>query len=52
MFNNRTAVMIQDEFELREESVVYWSAHTEARIEIINDKLARLVMNGKAYMPI
>lgn len=48
MFNNRTAVMIQDEFELREESVVYWSAHTEARIEIINDKLARLVMNGKS----
>lgn len=48
MFNNRTAVMIQDEFELREESVVYWSAHTEARIEIINEKLARLVMNGKS----
>ena len=48
MFNNRTAILLQDEFDLREESVVYWSAHTEARIEIINEKLARLVMNGKS----
>ncbi len=48
LFNNRSAVLIQDEFELRDESIVYWSAHTEARIEIIHDKLARLVMNGKS----
>lgn len=48
VFNNRTAILLQDEFDLREESVVYWSAHTEARIEIINEKLARLVMNGKS----
>ena len=48
VFNNRSAIMIQDEFELREESVVYWSAHTEARIDIINEKLARLVLNGKS----
>ncbi|MCM1130435.1 MAG: hypothetical protein NC310_00870 [Roseburia sp.] len=46
-FDNRSKIMIQDEFELRDESVVYWSAHTEARIEIINDKLARLILNGK-----
>ncbi|MDE6656204.1 MAG: discoidin domain-containing protein [Anaeroplasmataceae bacterium] len=47
-FDNRTKIMIQDEFELRDESVVYWSAHTEAKIEIINDKLARLILNGKS----
>lgn len=47
-FDNRTKIMIQDEFELRDESVVYWSAHTAAKIEIINDKLARLILNGKS----
>lgn len=47
-FDNRSKIMIQDEFNLRDESTVYWSAHTEARIEIIHDKLARLILNGKS----
>lgn len=47
-FENRSKIMIQDEFELRDSSTVYWSAHTEARIEIINEKLARLILNGKS----
>ena len=47
-FDNRSKIMIQDEFELRDASTVYWSAHTEARIEIINEKLARLILNGKS----
>lgn len=47
-FDNRSKIMIQDEFTLRDKSTVYWSAHTEARIEIINEKLARLVLNGKS----
>ena len=48
LFNNRTSVMVQDEFVMRDKSTVYWSAHTEARIDIINDKLARLTINGKS----
>lgn len=48
IFNNRSNVLIQDEFELREESTIYWSAHTEARIDIVSDKLARLTLNGKS----
>lgn len=48
VFNNKTNVMIQDEFLLREESTVYWSAHTEARIDIISEKVARLTLNGKS----
>ncbi|MDE5546063.1 MAG: Ig-like domain-containing protein [Anaeroplasmataceae bacterium] len=47
-FDNRSKIMIQDEFELRDTSTVYWSAHTEAKIEIINEKLARLILNGKS----
>lgn len=48
LFNNRTTVMVQDEFKLRDYSTVYWSAHTEARIEILNEKVARLTLNGKS----
>lgn len=48
IFNNRSNVLIQDEFELREKSTVYWSAHTEARIDIISDKLVKLTLNGKS----
>ncbi|WP_025725149.1 heparinase II/III domain-containing protein [Acholeplasma granularum] len=44
---NRSVVTIQDEFTLRKESEFYWSAHTKANIEIINDKLAALSLNGK-----
>jgi hypothetical protein len=40
--------MVQDEFVMRDKSTVYWSAHTEARIDIINEKLARLTINGKS----
>lgn len=48
LFNNRQYVMIQDEFKLRSTSTLYWSAHTEARVDIINDKLARLTLNNKS----
>lgn len=48
LFDDRSVIMIQDEFVLRDESTVYWSAHTEAQIEIINEKLARLIVNGKS----
>lgn len=48
LFDNRSQILVQDEFVLRKESTVYWSAHTEARIEIVDDKLARLTMNGKS----
>ena len=48
LFNNRTEVLVQDEFKLRKESTVYWSAHTEGRIDIINDKLAKITINGKS----
>ncbi len=48
LFDNRSTVMVQDEFVMRDYSTVYWSAHTEAKIDIINDKLARLTVNGKS----
>lgn len=48
VFNNRQYVMVQDEFVLREPSTLYWSAHTEARVDILNDKLARLTLNNKS----
>ncbi len=48
LFDNRSTVMVQDEFRLRDYSTVYWSAHTEARIEILNEKVARLTINGKS----
>ena len=48
MFNNRSYVMVQDEFNLRGESTLYWSAHTEARVDILSDKLARLTLNNKS----
>lgn len=48
LFDNRTKIMLQDEFELRDESTIYWSAHTEAKIEIISEKVARLILNGKS----
>lgn len=48
LFDNRSQVLVQDEFTLRKESTLYWSAHTEARIEIVNEKLARLTINGKS----
>lgn len=44
---NRGIITLQDEFTLRKESEVYWAAHTEANIEIINDKFAVLTLNGK-----
>lgn len=48
LFNDRTTVLVQDEFELRKPTTLYWSAHTEARIELINEKLARLTINNKS----
>ena len=48
LYNNRQNVLIQDEFKLRDYSTMYWSAHTEARIDIINDKTVRLTLNGKS----
>ncbi len=48
LFNNRQYVMVQDEFNLRGESTLYWSAHTEARVDILSDKLARLTLNNKS----
>lgn len=48
MYDKRTKVMIQDEFSLRDYSTLYWSAHTEARIDLISDKIARLTLNGKS----
>lgn len=47
LFDHRQRVLLQDEFVLREPSTIYWSAHTEARIDLISDKLARLILNGK-----
>ncbi len=47
VFNNKNYVMIQDEFKLREPSTLYWSAHTEARVDLLSDKLARLTLNNK-----
>lgn len=44
---NRSVITVQDEFKLRKESELYWAAHTKANIEIINDKLAVLTLNGK-----
>lgn len=48
IFNNRQYVMVQDEFNLRKESTLYWSAHTEARVDLLTDKLARLTLNNKS----
>ena len=48
VFDNKTKVMVQDEFNLRKPSTLYWSAHTEARVDILNDKLARLTLNNKS----
>jgi Heparinase II/III-like protein/Bacterial Ig-like domain (group 2) len=44
---NRSVITLQDEFTLRKTSELYWAAHTKANIEIINDKLAVLTLNGK-----
>lgn len=48
LYDNKSTMVIQDEFSLRSESTVYWSAHTEANISIISDKIAKLTLNGKS----
>ena len=46
--DDRSTVIVQDEFKLKDESDVYWFMHTKADIEISEDKkTATLTQNGK-----
>lgn len=48
MCDNRNGAIVQDELVLKDESILYWFAHTDAEVEILSDlKTAILTKNGK-----
>ncbi|MHC4157459.1 MAG: glucuronyl esterase domain-containing protein [Planctomycetota bacterium] len=47
MVQNRRAVLIQDEFEIRTPCELLWGMTTDAKIKIDQGKVARLTLNGK-----
>ncbi|MGI6782445.1 MAG: heparinase II/III domain-containing protein [Acholeplasmataceae bacterium] len=47
LFDNKTNFLVQDEFELRKLSEVYFQLHTEGVITLIDDKTALITVNGK-----
>ncbi len=47
LFDDKTNFLIQDEFELRKLSEVYFQVHTSGVITIIDDKTAIITVNGK-----
>lgn len=50
--DDRRSVTVRDEFTLKEESEVYWFAHTAADVEILDDTSAKLTINGKSIKAI
>ncbi|MEE9370456.1 MAG: heparinase II/III family protein [Sedimentisphaerales bacterium] len=47
MIQNRRAVLVQDEFEIRIPCELLWGMMTDAKIKIDQGKVARLTLNGK-----
>lgn len=46
--DDRRSVTVRDEFDLKNESEVYWFVHTAADVEILDDTSAKLTINGKS----
>jgi len=47
MIDNRRAVLVQDEVDLSESGTIVWGITTDADIEILSDREARLTIDGK-----
>lgn len=45
--DNFRTVTVRDEIDVKKESEIYWFMHTKAEIEIIDEKTALLMQNGK-----
>ncbi|MHC4436767.1 MAG: heparinase II/III domain-containing protein [Planctomycetota bacterium] len=47
MINSREAVLVQDEFEIKEPCELVWAMTTDAEISLEKDSVARLTIDGK-----
>jgi hypothetical protein len=47
LVQDRKAVLIQDEFEIKEPCELVWAMTTDAKIDILKDRHASLTLNGK-----
>lgn len=47
--DDRRSVVIRDEISLKKESDIYWFAHTDGKIKILDNNTAIININGKHY---
>ena len=50
MVQDRRAVLVQDEFKIRNSCEVVWGMTTDAEIALVNEKTARLTIKGKSLV--